>query len=304
MAWVPPTFEPFKRRSPPGSCPPRSHRLFRKLLSCFLHQTIGPFWDSLSTPFGITEVGTDRLGVGRVREGVCSTPFGITEVGTRYLAAVLASLTVCSTPFGITEVGTLWPPPRAPLTASAQRLSASQRSALNRHRRRVSRKSVLNAFRHHRGRHCIRRRNLATHNPVLNAFRHHRGRHLQGVATATGKPMCSTPFGITEVGTRPGQLLRPAHPACSTPFGITEVGTRRTGRHGRTGRVLNAFRHHRGRHGHLNAGRETESRVLNAFRHHRGRHPSAWPCSTTSLRCSTPFGITEVGTSCSLSARE
>ena len=63
--------------------------------------------------------------------------------------------------------------------------------------------------------------------------------------------------------------------ACSTPFGITEVGTRRRPRSSQRLDVLNAFRHHRGRQ--LAAARATASahRVLNAFRHHRGRHRTA-----------------------------
>ena len=36
--------------------------------------------------------------------------------------------------------------------------------------------------------------------------------------------------------------------------------------------VLNAFRHHRGRHVLREAGGEWSRQVLNAFRHHRGRH--------------------------------
>ena len=61
-------------------------------------------------------------------------------------------------------------------------------------------------------------------------------------------------------------------PACSTPFGITEVGTNDAPRGERTHQVLNAFRHHRGRH------------ISSSI---RGKPPRV---------CSTPFGITEVGT--------
>ena len=98
---------------------------------------------------------------GRARRGptekVCSTPFGITEVGTFVTARVRQQREVCSTPFGITEVGTrlgtadhrhLWP--------RAQRLSASQRSAPPGVGTNACPSTVLNAFRHHRGRHAIR----------------------------------------------------------------------------------------------------------------------------------------------------
>ncbi len=57
--------------------------------------------------------------------------------------------------------------------------------------------------------------------------------------------MCSTPFGINEVGTRHDQSLIGDKCGCSTPFGINEVGT--AGHDHSTGRrhrgVLNAFRH-------------------------------------------------------------
>ena len=84
-----------------------------------------------STPCGITEVGTDQ---GRVAVPLveCSTPCGITEVGT---ASVSRASGVdpdgCSTPCGITEGGTRGSPRApAPVTWRAQRLAASQRSAL------------------------------------------------------------------------------------------------------------------------------------------------------------------------------
>ena len=84
---------------------------------------------------------------------------------------------------------------------------------------------------------------------MLNAFRHHRGRHHEDQSRSRGQEECSTPFGITEVGTRPdvvavasvtsAQRLSasqrsaqcveraglPGWVECSTPFGITEVGT-------------------------------------------------------------------------------
>ena len=85
---------------------------------------------------------------------------------------------------------------------------------------------------------------------VLNALRHHRGRHridrhpLQKLVH-----LCSTPCGITEVGTFHVLGTRFKIWKCSTPCGITEVGTRPAPTSPRSpGRVLNALRHHRGRH--------------------------------------------------------
>ena len=88
--------------------------------------------------------------------------------------------------------------------------------------------------------------------------------------------VCSTPFGITEVGMLAGLFNSSAPRLCSTPFGITEVGIpRRPARPAGRRPVLNAFRHHRG--GHLSScqRRSEADRVLNAFRHHRGGH-STW----------------------------
>ena len=160
----------------------------------------------------------------------CSTPFGITAVGTQLSGHVTQpSRSTCSTPFGITDVGT----------------SAD--------------------FRQHSD--CT---------AVLNAFRHHCGRHTIGHWHEIGpRPKCSTPFGITAVGTSHGHRSCPAcRRRCSTPFGITAVGTlRQSDSTGPCGDVLNAFRHHCGRH---------------TDRRHR--------LTQVIARCSTPFGITAVVT--------
>ncbi len=133
--------------------------------------------------------------------------------------------------------------------------------------------------------------------------------------------LCSTPCGITEVGThRPTRLL-PRLDLCSTPCGITEVGTHRNhpDHDRRIEPVLNALRHHRGRHGVSTRGSPARRTVLNALRHHRGRHTSTRPSRSeprcaqrlaasqrsaqragsawiSRAMCSTPCGITEVGT--------
>ena len=156
---------------------------------------------------------------------VCSTPFGITEVGTGRKIGAFFQSGMCSTPFGITEVGTKMPWGSTVRMYCAQRLSASQRSARTAAWRRSSYPKVLNAFRHHRGRHphppspkrhfdaraqrlsASQRSALASRpvrNPsgsVLNAFRHHRGRHAPRPERPIVASVCSTPFGITEVGT-------------------------------------------------------------------------------------------------------
>ena len=150
---------------------------------------------------------------------------------------------------------------------------------------------------------------------VLNAFRHHRGGHPAPPAHSAALSVCSTPFGITEVG-------------------IAEAGDHVRERV----RVLNAFRHHRGRHlrwrsepGATTTGAQrlsasqrsaysippfdlphefsaqrlsasqrsassgnpalqhVEYRVLNAFRHHRGRHSISISCRTRSMQVLNAF---------------
>ena len=350
-----------------------------------------------STPFGITEVGTS-LHVGmpsrrirvlnafrhhrgrhrgcptRARRGRrgCSTPFGITEVGTLSELAAKLERDRCSTPFGITEVGTEHVPGSTAVRCSAQRLSASQRSAratarsiatplISAQRLSASQRSarsaasvrqsaiaVLNAFRHHRGRHASARRRVesdastcstpfgitevGTVEPqhrdhrarrcaqrlsasqrsalkrsmlrpcwrarVLNAFRHHRGRHVADARSRSALTVCSTPFGITEVGTGGTRDAAMHRVQCSTPFGITEVGTRMVA-HARCRLDRGAQRLSASQRSALDVddrpGRR--STVLNAFRHHRGRHRSPTVASRDwRSMCSTPFGITEVGT--------
>ena len=83
----------------------------------------------------------------------------------------------CSTPFGITEVG-IW---NAVVPILLQL-------------------SVLNAFRHHRGGHHVRTDVAGWLTKVLNAFRHHRGGHDVERRERETEFVCSTPFGITEVG--------------------------------------------------------------------------------------------------------
>ena len=142
--------------------------------------------------------------------------------------------------------------PHSPDTLCAQRLSASQRSAPDRHQDYDCRLEVLNAFRHHRGRHTQLLKPLAAYHGAQRLSASQRSAPA-GIGTCVLKLVrCSTPFGITEVGTSLRKEIHRTVIECSTPFGITEVGT---------------IDHHRST---LNLN------VLNAFRHHRGRHPKKW----------------------------
>ena len=231
---------------------------------------------SCSTPFGITEVGIDDIVERPSAIDRCSTPFGITEVGIRsrtirrtpcavlnafrhhrgghaiVLAEPVGACSECSTPFGITEVGIRRSPSSsADVESGAQRLSASQRWASRRRRSRPHGQPM-----------------------VLNAFRHHRGGHtLIGASSAMLDAMCSTPFGITEVGIAPASRHR------------ADVR-----------RVLNAFRHHRG--GHAADAVPASSRIAECSTPFGitevGIAQAGDPVSRRDA-CSTPFGITEVG---------
>ena len=156
---------------------------------------------------------------------------------------------------------------------SAQRLSASQRSAQRGRHQLPTRANVLNAFRHHRGRHFRVDRSRSLQYRVLNAFRHHRGRHVANQRMSTAPIGCSTPFGITEVGTWRGQVVR-LHLSRAQRLSASQRSARMDSQ--------------------LRGGLFS---VLNAFRHHRGRHAATSKAREAGKECSTPFGITEVGTS-------
>ncbi len=204
----------------------------------------------------------------------------------------------CSTPFGITEVGT---------GRVAHGCGCDG--------------DVLNAFRHHRGGHSRPGASPGRRTTVLNAFRHHRGGHTFAASPVVRFGPCSTPFGITEVGTRIPRPRKPRFPCAQrlsasqrwAPSGLVrglrlKLGAQRLsasqrwalasrGRESPDSRVLNAFRHHRGGHPPASSGGYGLNLVLNAFRHHRGGHHLAAGASAVFVLCSTPFGITEVGTS-------
>src|SRR5436305_805647 len=88
----------------------------------------------------------------------------------------------------------------------------------------------------------------------------------------------------------------PMYEMCSTPVGVTVVGT---GRRGRRGRPV-------GRAPRLSAslgaapqgvgGGSAPTRVLNACRRHCGRHRDIDGYSLYVGECSTPVGVTVVGT--------
>ena len=129
---------------------------------------------------------------------------------------------------------------------------------------------MLNAFRHHGGRHLAASSSLSIASKVLNAFRHHGGRH----------------GGFMSLRNRTGRVLN----AFRHHGG--RHARRQSGRCARTG-VLNAFRHHGGRHGRSDLASRRRLPVLNAFRHHGGRHVTAGTTYDYRVKCSTPFGITE-----------
>src|SRR5208337_564003 len=131
---------------------------------------------------------------------------------------------------------------------------------------------------------------------VLNAFRHHRGGHgIMRRMTCVFDALCSTPFGITEVGIRRRIAFDPTVTRCSTPFGITEVGIwsgllwlaqpRSAQRLSASQRWASAAPVS------ANGPRRSAQRLSASQR---------WAFADGSkllgsIKCSTPFGITEVG---------
>jgi len=276
-----------------------------------------------STPFGITEVGAggpaavcalaDVLNAFRHHRGgrmanewsapvriMCSTPFGITEVGAtpgrgRTHPGGSAQRLSASQRWAHDRRGT-----KTRGSEGAQRLSASQRWARPRGRLRRygpggGMSGVLNAFRHHRGGRAARGEVPPSRAEVLNAFRHHRGGRTTSSRQSGRTRMCSTPFGITEVGaTFAGKSNCPTARA-------QRLSASQRWALGGNGRllgqdvVLNAFRHHRGGRAGNQGTAFRPAVVLNAFRHHRGGRARTPCCGACRTRCSTPFGITEVG---------
>ena len=234
--------------------------------------------DMCSTPCGITEVGTNGAHFLRLRLNMCSTPCGITEVGTEEtLMAHLMRCLVCSTPCGITEVGTApGRPDQSSEFASAQRLAASQRSALcSAGFGPITSTCSTPCGITEVGTSWMPWSRLVAPGRVLNALRHHRGRHGDGDSSSESSMMeCSTPCGITEVGTTQSSAV------------ISAVLS-----------VLNALRHHRGRH--VNPAPNRVEPGIGAQRLAASQR-SAQPIRQLERpdlgRCSTPCGITEVGT--------
>jgi len=107
---------------------------------------------------------------------------------------------------------------------------------------------------------------------VLNAFRHHRGGHVPARLGRIVRPRVLNAF----------RHHRGGHKSSLGAFLCAVI-------------VLNAFRHHRGGHLVTDDGHSAIVNVLNAFRHHRGGHVLWSPSGNPPYKCSTPFGITEVG---------
>ena len=84
---------------------------------------------------------------------------------------------------------------------------------------------VLNAFRRHCGRHGLSPYCGQARATVLNAFRRHCGRHSIFANATASAAECSTPFGVTVVGTLLVKGMYDEKCMCSTPFGVTVVGT-------------------------------------------------------------------------------
>jgi len=159
-------------------------------------------WRQCSTPFGINEGFTYRVGGEFGELIVCSTPFGINEGFTRssrrrrgadyvlnafrhqrrihiVLAPMIGCVVVCSTPFGINEGFTR--PDGANVRPD---FVCSTPFGIN------------EGFTLHLG------GSTAAALRVLNAFRHQRRIHFGYLDDSNFNYVCSTPFGINEGFTR------------------------------------------------------------------------------------------------------
>ena len=180
----------------------------------------------------------------------------------------------------------------------AQRLAASQRSALpamaliGRHLMRAQRLAASQrsapADPQHGSRLCR----------VLNALRHHRGCGTARSSLRRSRLTCAQRLAASQRSARPSGLRsRRAPELCSTPCGITEVGTRPLAAIRPCVKVLNALRHHRGWHEPVNVSalRDIDSAQRLAASQ-RSAPVAAVDRLPIKLMCSTPCGITEVGT--------
>ncbi len=272
--------------------------------------------DACSTPFGITAVGSvirrDLL-TPLVR---CSTPFGITAVG-RGVGAVRILYVPGAQRLSASRLSGGRPPspspqadsaqrlsasrlsgaascPRTSARWSAQRLSASRLSGVPRSRRRGICVGVLNAFRHHGCREHGHTERGGDRGGVLNAFRHHGCREGRESTAGTTATSCSTPFGITAVGRWSRQNCTPCV-TCAQRLSASRLSGGGASREPQ--RLAGAQRLSASRlSGVREVGRErTGGGVLNAFRHHGCRESPPPGAHTHDPRCSTPFGITAVG---------
>ena len=202
-----------------------------------------------STPFGITERACSRaVRNGRMPVEVCSAPFGITEGGisARRVEGLVQEIVLNA--FRHHRGGHKSVRGRRVTRRRAQRLSASQRGAFDTRTDDRGCPGVLNAFRHHRGGHASRRAAPTTCRRALNAFRHHRGGHSSPFVTLY-QWACAQRLSASQRGARlqlsgPNPQLLRAQRLSASQRGALAVQVRVRPH----GKVLNAFRHHRGGH--------------------------------------------------------
>ena len=130
------------------------------------------------------------------RDG-CSTPYGITAEVTFRSVIAEVGMDVCSTPYGITAEVTVAEKGHHLPVVGAQRLTASRRRSLARHRGRATRRSSAQRLTASRRRSQVRRVDRQGELAVLNALRHHGGGHFPMPGAPSVRRGCSTPYGIT-----------------------------------------------------------------------------------------------------------
>ena len=230
----------------------------------------------------------------------CSTPFGITEVGIVSHADCRRAVVGVLNAFRHHRGGhSTSRPLRTSPGDGAQRLSASQRWACAETASACDRRSWCSTpFGITEVGIAMHRRIVAVDDRVLNAFRHHRGGHARHSRVDSASRSSAQRLSASQRWAYAGQHHRcPRRHECSTPFGITEVGMPRCGGRAdcrsRSAQRLSASQRWAYRQRSPTAARRCGAQRLSASQR--------WACVQLSApdqaacRCSTPFGITEVG---------
>ena len=220
----------FRHQRTVHSLSPSKWRTVSFVLNAFRHQRtvhlrelrfIGVKSPMCSTPFGINELFTTSVTAPYQRRASAQRLSASTNCSPSTTGSSERSCRMCSTPFGINELFTIRERLLALLGAGAQRLSASTNCSLPASSVFLTMLQVLNAFRHQRTVHVLRR-------------------HRQRQANE-----CSTPFGINELFTTIAKDGKTCRLGAQRLSASTNCSLNTIDHSMRRNVVLNAFRHQR-----------------------------------------------------------